>query len=249
MFVQNLEDLAEELRADFVESEFEGKKGYQHKDTVALSNALKNAKAEKEQYRGKSAELEDRLNRLEEIKKAEYEKRLEEELSKARKDGDTKQLEERLRQQYEDRIKQEREAAILETKKEFAADKAKERKRSLIVELAALGVDDDAREAMRDLLERHVDVDPETGKEFFLDSSGGAMAVDKAGFMAEIRKMPKFRRLVEAATPTKGTGAANGSSGGGATQRKFSEYSGAELAALRKQNPSEYERLRAEHYS
>ena len=249
MFVENLEDLPEALRAQFVESEFEGKKGYQHKDTVALSNALKNAKAEKEQLRGKVGEFEQRLTQFEQSKQQEIEaaraKALEEAISK----GDVKAIEERYKQQMADLEKQVEARTREAMQKEYSAKEAKARKNTLIAEFAALGVDDDAREAMRDLLERHIDVDPETGKEFFLDSAGGAMAVDKAGFAAEIRKMPKFRRLVEAATPTKGTGAANGSSGGGATQRKFNEYSGAELAALRKQNPSEYERLKSEYYS
>jgi len=50
MFVESLEKLPEELRGDFVESEFNGKKGFQHKDTIALANSLKNAKAERDQH-------------------------------------------------------------------------------------------------------------------------------------------------------------------------------------------------------
>lgn len=249
MFVTTLDDLPEALRDQFIESEFEGKKGFQHKDTVALKNALVNAKAEKEQLRGKVGEFEQRLSQFETAKAAEIEaarsKALEEAISK----GDVKAIEERYKQQMLDLEKQVEARTRDAMKKEFAGDKAKDRKRALIAELSALAVDDDAAEAMRDMLERHIDIEPETGKEFLLDSNGGALAVERSGFAAEIRKMAKFRRLVAAQTPTQGTGAANGSSGGGATQRKFKDYAGSELAALRKQNPAEYERLRAEHYS
>ena len=53
MFVENIEDLPESMRGDFVESERDGKKGYQHKDTIALANAMKHAKAEREQLKEK----------------------------------------------------------------------------------------------------------------------------------------------------------------------------------------------------
>lgn len=249
MFVTTLDDLPEALRDQFVESEFEGKQGFQHKDTVALKNALVNAKAEKEQLRGKVGEFEQRLSQFEEAKAAEIEAARAKALEEAINKGDVKAIEERYKQQMADLEKQV-EARTRETVgKEFQAERAKERKKTLIAELSALGVDSDAQEAMRYLLEPHIDIDPETGKEFLLDSAGGALNVEKSGFEAEIRKMSKFRRLIAAQTPTQGTGAANGSSGGGATQRKFSDYSGAELSAIRKQNPAEYERLRAEHYN
>ena len=62
MFVESLEKLPEELRGDFVESEFNGKKGFQHKDTIALANSLKNAKAERDQYRTKATEYESQMS-------------------------------------------------------------------------------------------------------------------------------------------------------------------------------------------
>lgn len=248
MFVEKLDDLPEALRAQFVESEFEGRKGFQHIDTVALKNALVNAKTEKEQLRGKVSEFETKLATIEQQQRAEFEARLEQELEKARKTGDATQLEERLRQQFEDRLKQERESAKEEVRKEYKAEAAKATKRGLIAELSAIGVDDGAREALKYLLDAHVDVDPETGKEFFLDENGGAMAVDKAGAVEAFKKMLKFRRLVDAGVNTSGMPNANGSGGGGAASRKFNEYSGAELSALNKQNPAEYERLKREFY-
>ena len=70
MFLESLEKLPEELRSEFVESEFNGKKGYQHKDTVALANSLKNAKAERDQYRTKASEHEWQMaEKIEEAKR------------------------------------------------------------------------------------------------------------------------------------------------------------------------------------
>ena len=249
MFVEKLDDLPESLRAQFVESEFDGKNGFQHKDTVALKNALVNAKSEKEQLRGKIGEFESRLSKYEETKAVEIEAVRNKALEEARSKGDVKAIEERYQQQMADLEKRVTERTRGEMLKEFAADKAKDRKRALIAELSSVAVDADAREAVMYMLDAHVDIEAETGKEIYRDSAGGAMAVDKAGMLAEIRKMPKFRRLVEADLPTKGTPNLNGSSGGGAAQRKFSNYSGAELKAIRDANPAEYERLKSEHYN
>ena len=41
LFFEKLEDVPEQFRADYVESEFEGKKGYQHKGVVSLANAYR----------------------------------------------------------------------------------------------------------------------------------------------------------------------------------------------------------------
>ena len=43
-------------------------------------------------------------------------------------------------------------------------------------------------------------------------------------------------------------GGASGGKGGGAASKKFGEYSGSELAAIRRDSPDEYERLKREHY-
>lgn len=56
----------------------------------------------------------------------------------------------------------------------------------------------------------------------------------------------KFPFLCDGSGAT-GGGAAGGSKHGGAG-KKFNEYSGAELSAIRRENPGEYERLKNEYY-
>lgn len=194
----------------------------------------------------RAKELEQRLASFEEAKKAELAAEREKALEEARTKGDVKAIEERYQQQVADVERQTAERVRAEVLKEVAAEKAKDRKAALIAELSMIGVDEDAREAVAFLLVSHVDVDPETGKEFYLDENGGAMAVDKKGAIEAFKKMRKFRRLVDSGVTTKGTPNATGSGGGGAAQRKFDEYTGAELSALLKENPAEYERLKSE---
>lgn len=191
-------------------------------------------------------ELRERLAQFEQQKIADLAAEREKALEEARTKGDVKAIEERYQQQVADVERQTAERVRAEVLKEVAAEKAKDRKAALIAELSMIGVDEDAREAVAYMLAMHVDVDPETGKEFYLDENGGAMAVDKKGAIEAFKKMRKFRRLVDSGVTTKGTPNATGSGGGGAAQRKFDEYTGAELSALRKENPAEYERLKSE---
>lgn len=191
-------------------------------------------------------ELRERLAQFEQQKIADLAAEREKALEEARTKGDVKAIEERYQQQVADVERQTAERVRAEVLKEVAAEKAKDRKSALIAELSMIGVDEDAREAVAYLLASHVDVDPETCKEFYLDENGGAMAVDKKGAIEAFKKMRKFRRLVDSGVTTKGTPNATGSGGGGAAQRKFDEYTGAELSALRRENPAEYERLKSE---
>ena len=102
MFVEKLDDLPEALRGDFVESEFDGKKGFQHKDTIALSNALKNAKSEKEELRNKFADVETRLSEFEKTKAQEIEDAKTKALESARSNKDVEAIEKRYQEQIAD---------------------------------------------------------------------------------------------------------------------------------------------------
>jgi len=67
-----------------------------------------------------------------------------------------------------------------------------------------------------------------------------------AGFKGEIEKDDAFAPLLKSGIVTSGGGQSKGSGSGGAVKKKFNEMNGAELAELRKSNPAEYERLKAE---
>ena len=72
----------------------------------------------------------------------------------------------------------------------------------------------------------------------------GGIEVDRAKIMAHISDNYPF--LVDGSGAT-GGGATGGKSYGGAV-KKFTEYTGLELSAIRRDNPAEYERLKREHY-
>lgn len=250
MFVENLEDLPEGLRSQFVEVEIEGKKGFQDKDSAELRRHLFNVKDENKRIKDSKADIESKLNEFE----ANQEKKIQEARDKALEDakskGDVKAIEERYEQQMEDlktRVaKETREATI----KEMATERATEKAASISKQIGAqLGVDNYAGDVIAQIIANRVMVDPDTQKEIYHDDKGGALSVDKAGFVEELKKDPRLARLIKSDVPSNGGGNVNGSGQGGAAGKKFNEMSGAELSALRKQDPAEYTRLKNEYHS
>jgi hypothetical protein len=226
MFVENIEDLPESMRGDFVESERDGKKGYQHKDTIALANAMKHAKAEREQ-------LKEKLSAFEASQQSAIEKAKADALEEARTKGDVKAIEERYQQQMADlerRVREEERGVVL---KEIGEKTSKEKAISIADQIgAALGVDEFAGQNISDLIRSRVTVDAATGKEVYYDAKGSALSVDKKGFMAELKKDPRFKLLIKSETSTTGGGRTQGSGGGGASsQKKYSEMTLAERVA------------------
>lgn len=242
LFFEKLEDVPEQFRADYVESEYEGKKGFQHKGVVSLANAYRSE-------REKRGKIETTLTEQEAKRQADIEAAREEERQKALKDNNLERVLEIERQKTADAV----ERAKLEGKqaalKELADERAKERKSALIERFKQKGVDEHAKAAIALILDRMIDVNPDTQQEVFLDVSGKAMAVDVSGFDAEIDKMPLFAHLIEKKQPTSGAGGANGYGNAGTVQKKFEEMNGAELSALLTQNPAEYKRIRDEYQS
>ncbi len=216
MFVENLESLPETMRADFVESEFNGKKGFQHKDTIALANSLKNAKAERDQYKTKATDYEAKMSEQEAQTAAKIEAAKAKALEEARSKGDVNEIEKRYQEQMADLEKRTAERVRGEVASEFKAERANERKSALAREIAVTNaVDKDASETLYEILEKRIKIDPETGKEIFLDEKGGALSIDRAGFEKEFLSSPRVNRLVKAELTTTGGGLANGNTGAG----------------------------------
>lgn len=138
--------------------------------------------------------------------------------------------------------------AQYEARLEKMANAIKTKERSLIVSDVAkeLKVFDDSGKLFSKMIQDRIDVDPETGKVTFLDENGGATSLDKAGFIAELAKDSAYDRLRQANVATGGNANGNNGTGGGAA-KKFTDYNGAELKALRASKPAEYERLLNEH--
>lgn len=216
MFVESLDKLPEDLRGDFVESEFNGVKGFQHKDTVALANSLKNAKAERDQYRTKATEYESQMSEAEKRAQERIEEAKRKALEDARSKGDVEAIEKRYQEQMADLEKRTEDRTRKEVEKEFKGKEAAQRQKSLARELGLkYGVDNHSADTISELLERRIQVDAETGKEIYLDENGGATSLDRAGFEKEFFSSPRVIRLVKADVATYGGGMANGNNGAG----------------------------------
>jgi hypothetical protein len=198
------------MRADFVEAEIDGKKGYQDKDSAELRKHLFNVKGENKSYKEKFTELEN-------SKAAAIEKARADALEEAKTKGDVAEIEKRYQEQMKDLAARSKEEGKNEATKEFKLTQAKEKAKSLALRLAAdIAVDKDSRETLEELLEKFVTVDPETGKEIYLNSDGTASSLGYDAFKAELAKQPRYARLVKAELATSGGGQANGGAGGGA---------------------------------
>lgn len=195
------------------------------------------------------AQANSRIEEIERSKAQEIENAKAEALKTARSKGDVETIEKRYQEQMADLEKRNG-----ETMKQFEERIAKmsgaikTKERSLIVGDIAkeLKVFDDSGKLFSKMIQDRIDVDPETGKVTFLDENGGATSLDKAGFIAELAKDSAYDRLRQASVATGGNANGNNGTGGGAA-KKFTDYTGAELKALRESRPAEYERLLNEH--
>lgn len=193
-------------------------------------------------YKSTAAELEKfRKEQQDAIEKARLEA-----FEQAKKEGNTEELAKHWQQKIEDANRR-----ADESKKQFEQRLqalAQKQQSALASELASIATDV-GKEAFKALIASRIKVDPETGEETFFDATGSALSVDKKAFMEELKNDPIFKPLVKASVPTNGGGNANGSTGGGAQDdRKFNEYSGAELTELRRRDPAKYDRLKSSFY-
>ena len=186
-----------------------------------------------------------RIEEIERTKAQEIESAKAEALKKARSNGDVDAIEKRYQEQmadlerrngetikqYEERLKARDERFIATERKGIVSEIAKE-----------LKVLDKAQGLFLKLLQDRVSVDPESGKVVFLDEGGGATSLDKAGFIAELAKNEGFDTMRHKPVATGGLVNGNNGNGGGAAKR-YTDYTGAELKALRATSPAEYDRL------
>ena len=248
MFVKNLEDLPEALRDQFVESELDGQKGYQDRDSVELKKHLFNVKNENKTIKETKSSLESKLTNFEKEQEQKIQEARSLALEEAKSKGDVTEIEKRYEQQMQDLEKRVAEQTRAATLKEIAEERAAEKATAISNKIGLeLGVDSYAAEIISQIISGRVIVDAETNKEIFYNGQGGALSVDKNGFIEEIKKDPRFARLIKTSVVTNGGGNANGSGQSGATGKKFDEMSGAELKELRNQDPSTYDRLKNEY--
>lgn len=213
-----------ETLPDFVKSDY-----VQHEGAYVPQAELK--------VKGLKSSLDNMDSKLKEIeagKAAEIEAARIKGLEEAKTKGDVAEVEKRYQQQMEHAVKLAREEERNSVTKELSQKQADTRASGIADTIGAnLAVDKDAAEVIAELIKQRVKVDPETGKEYFLDASGSALSVNRSEFEAMLTKEGKFKHLVKAAIATNGAGGANGNSGGGASNKTM------ERAAFESLNPTQ----------
>lgn len=169
--------------------------------------------------------LDSKLREIEASKAAEIEAARAKGLEEAKTKGDVAEVEKRYQEQMADAVKRAREDERNNVTKELSQKQA-DTKASGIAETiaAAKAVDEKAARSLKKLLSDRVKVDPETGKEYFLDDNGGALSVNRAEF--EKLLLDEFPHLVKAQISTSGAGGANGSNSGGGASHGLSNMGG-----------------------
>lgn len=219
MFVESLESLPEELRGQFVETEIDGKKGYQDKDSHELRQHMLNIKGENKTLKEAKAEQEKALKEFQEAEQAKLAKAREDALAEAESAGDIKRIKEEFAQREADLRKTVKEEARREVEQEFTQKQAAERATSIADNIGAtLGIEKEDGETIAEILKAkgRVKVDPDTGKEQYYDDKGGALSVDREGFIALLKQEKRFARLIKNGIVVEGGGNINGNGQGGA---------------------------------
>lgn len=237
--LEQFEQLPDFLKDDYIEQNG----AYRHAGLVKvkqtadeLNNKLKARDTELNDY--KSAEQ----SRIDAAKKEAYDQAL--------KDGNSEEIAKRHAEQIADAEQRALERGKNEALKEFKQRQAENKADKIALRLAAdIAVDEYARDMIHTAIKGQITVDAETDQEVYLSAAGSATTLTYETFKSEVIKNPRYARLIKDTPATTGGGNAQGSGSGGASGKKFNELSGAELSAIRKENPAEYERLRKEFYN
>lgn len=194
--------------------------------------------------------LKNKLNELLNEKKSEAEKRkaAEEAARKAaeeaaKKNGDTEALEKSWQEKFAAR-EAELSAELEKYKGTVVSLTSGQTATKLAAELSVQGSADVLLPHIeRRLKTEYRDTGPVTT---VLDKGGKPSAMSVEDLKKEFAENPAFAPLI---VGSKASGAGpHGNKGGGAASKKFNEMNGGELSQLRKDNPTEYERLKTEYY-
>lgn len=229
MFVEDLEQLPEVMRDQFVETEVDGKKGFQDKDSLELKQHLFNVKEENKKIKSGRSELEEKLNEIKAQESEKIEQAKREALEKAKKDGKSDEAVTLLQQELEDLRQRSNETETQYKKRieDMTTSISTEKSNAVASDIVGeVGNTKGAKYLKKIILER-TKVDAETGKITFLDENGGATSLDKQGFIAELKKDEDIHPLLKSDVVTNGGGFANGQqgrqNGGGATNQAANE--------------------------
>lgn len=126
-------------------------------------------------------------------------------------------------------------------------DARKSKEKSIVTELASELAGQNAALIAPHIAKR---IRVDDGKVIVTDDNGGATISTLDHLKDEFRKNPLYAPVLSGSGASgSGANGSNGGAGGRDPNKKFNDYSAAELSAIRKENPEEYKRLRDDFYS
>ncbi|MGB2063503.1 MAG: hypothetical protein ACPHUL_00010 [Marinomonas gallaica] len=242
VFYESLDNIPEEERQEFVETEWDGKKGYQHKTVASLAHAYNETKGKRDKDRQRLEELEGKVGGFEEEKRKAAEEAEQRAYEKAKKEGNIDEIEARHEQQIQHAQKTGYDEGYAAAQKEFGEQAAKQRAQSVAGKIAnKYGIDEFAAELLQEQIVKSVQASPESDKDVFLDADGNATTWTAEQFEKEVVKNPRFKRLIKADVATNGGGGANGSNNANGVRKPLKDMSQAERLQFKQSDPTGFQ--------
>lgn len=195
---------------------------YRHVDSLKTEKLKSSLDNLDKKYKDETGQLSERLTKFEQEQQEKIEAAKKEALEAAKNKGDVEAIERRYQEQMADLERRTEERVRGEVTKEFTQKTAAEKAKSIAAQIAAeQAVDADSRETLQELLERRIKVDPETGAEIYHGDDGGALSLDRAGYIAQvIKKSARYARLIKSGVVTSSPAGVKGSNGGAGVNDK-----------------------------
>ncbi len=221
LFFESLNDIPEEQRDDYAQTEYDGKQGYQHKKVVALARAHDETKNDKRKLQEKIGELISKVEGFESQKMQEIEEAKQAAFEEARSKGDIEAIEQRYKEQLTDAVERAKAETLGEAEKQFSVSRAEDKAKLEVAEMVSAfnPVDDNARELLTLALSSKQQV-TEDGKIIYTNDDGSASSLDAKGFLNSVIESDKYSLLKQANPTTKGAGVLGGQTGGSAPTTK-----------------------------
>lgn len=206
---EQYEQLPDFIRDDY--TEVDGT--YKHAGMLKVKQTANELDTRAKELESKYGEVSGRLTEFEKGEAEKLEAARKEAYEKARKEGNTEELEKQWQEKLQDA---ERRAGESEKKyQERMSGLAVKQQKAIAAELSEYATPA-GKSAFKRLIESQIKVDPETGEETYLNEDGSASSLNREQFIAELKTSETFKPLLAADIATQGGGDVNGNGQGSA---------------------------------
>lgn len=197
---------------DFVKNDYQDVDGvYKHAGVVKLKSTLNDLDSKLKTTQSQFEELNGKMSEYDKNKQAEIEAARAKALEEARSKGDVETVEKRYQEQMADLEKRVAAKTREDVSKEFTLKGAQAQAQAELSDIVSglKPVDDEAADVLKATLRNRQQV-AEDGKIIYLNEDGSASTLDKNGFIAELKKAGKYKRLRQAEAAAAGGGLVKG---------------------------------------